>query len=94
MAVHDENKGEKKGYDLADLLPTIWPLSPFPLLIRHYSNPETQTSLILKLRLSYEMIIDYNEKFPDPDVQIVKMPEMEKGEQGEEGSVSRNSDET
>ena len=42
----------------------------------------------------YEMIIDYYDKFPDPDVQIVKMLEMEKGEQGEEGSVSRNSDES
>ena len=42
----------------------------------------------------YGMIIDYYEKFPDPDVQIVKMPEMEKGEQGEEYGVSKNSDES
>ena len=40
----------------------------------------------------YEMIIDYYEKHPDPNVQIIKMPEMEKGEQGGEGSVGSNSD--
>jgi hypothetical protein len=38
------------------------------------------------------MIIDYYEKHPDPNVQIIKMPEMEKGEQGGEGSVGSNSD--
>ena len=32
--------------------------------------------------LDYEMIIDYYEKHPDPNVQMIKMPEMEKGEQG------------
>ena len=40
----------------------------------------------------YEMIIDYYEKHPDPNVQMIKMPEMEKGEQGGEGSVGSNSD--
>ena len=40
----------------------------------------------------YEMIIDYYEKYPDPDVHIIKITETEKGEQGEEGSVSSNSD--
>ena len=34
---------------------------------------------------------DY-EKYPDPDMHIIKITETEKGEQGEEGSVSSNSD--